>query len=544
MRKLVIKNVEEVDAEAVGVIPALARALAALVMQDGTVTTSKYLRLIEVASALGEGGDDPALPAAIALRALAAPDGLEIALRRLSEAARGEEDEARRAAFERILPLLRVSGDAARENAIRFAEALGVAIEVETLGLPAAVRVRRPARRASPFSRLTVRQEDDRLLAILAVAQAHGHDRLAQAIGAQLAAGSADLTALRAACAGLAPRIEDEMTRLAAQQEALGPRHQLAEVLCQVIAANVRQIEQRLAAMIRRIDFQKETFREDVRTFLDDPINGVELVVREMMTQDDPLDRDIWECFANTTHGRGVQLRYGELQRRYEVQIALLKEELMQFREELIANRATFLQTIDPSRSTPLAAPAAAATVAEGEAIYPRPFGRNTAPSVRRETWLGLHLTRAFEIGDLIANGVVIVGGVVAASGVIGVLGEMVSLEEVLANALPIAAGFGVPLLLAGVYKWQASPEKRRLRSARRRRARILSRLDQLMADTVATHDRILDEVVEEFFATAEQCLTPLVHATRRTLDITVLQERWLDRSVRATRDSVKLLSP
>ena len=543
MRKLVIKNVEEVEAEAVGLVPALARVLAAVVIQDGSVTTTEYLQLIEVATALGEGIEDPAMPAAIALRALAGAEGLEIALRRLAEAARDQEEEVRRAAFERVLPLLRISGDSARENAARLAEALGLVIDLDGLGLPQAVRVLRPpARRRLPFARVAAYQEDERLLAILAVAQAHGHTHLVQAVGAQLAEGNADLAALRAACAGLAPRLEAEMTRLAAQQEGFGPRRHLAEILCQVIGANVRQIEQRLGAMIRRIDFQKETFREDVRTFLDDPINGVELVVREMVTQDDPLDRDIWECFANTTHGRGVQLRYGELQRRYEAQLALLKEELMQFREELIANRATFLKTIDPSRTTNLAAPSAVSAAAEGEAIYPRPFGRSTVPSVRRETWLGLHLARMLEIGDLVANGVLVFGGLIVAGGAIGLLGEVLSLEEVLTNAVALGIGFAGPLLLASLYKWQVSPEKRRIRNARRRRVRILARLDLLMADTVATHDRLLDGVVEEFFITAEQCLSPLVHATQRTLDVVVLQDRWLDRSVRATRESVRPL--
>ena len=543
MRKLVIRNVEEVEAEAAGMVPALARALAAVTVQDGTVTTAKYLQLIEVANALGEGCEDPALPAAIALRALAAPDGLEIALRRLAEAARAEEDEPRRVAFARILPLLRVSGDAARDNAARFAEALGLAVEIDGLGLPASVRVRRPARRASLFGRITAHQEDERLLALLAVAQAHGHAKLAQAVGSQLAEGGADLGALRAACTGLLPRIEEEVARLAAERDGLGTRRQLAEILCQVIGANVRQIEQRLAAMIRRIDFQKETFREDVRTFLDDPINGVEMVVREMMVQDDPLDRDIWECFANTPHGRGVQLRYGELQRRYEAQIALLKEELMQFREELIANRVEFLKTIDPARTVTLAPPAPTPSTTEGESLYPRPFGRATQPTVRREGWLALHIGRMFEIADMISSGVLGIGGALAAIGAVAVLAESITVEQLAENGVTLAAGYGVPMLLALLYKWQASPDKRRMRNARRRRVRILARLDLLMADTVVTHDRILDGVVEEFFATAEQCLTPVVHATRRTLDLTLLQDRWLDRAIRTTRDSVKLLS-
>lgn len=543
MRKLAIKSVEEAEFEAGGLVPALSRALAAVTVLDGTVTTSEYLCLVEAANALADQSDDPAMPAAIALRALAAPEGLETALRRLREAALGLEEEVRRAGFEVALPLLRVSGDDARDTAERFATALGLEVDVETLDIPAPVRIRRRGPKPGPFSRLVNRREDERLLAILAVAQAHGHTALARSVGEQLAEGNTNLAALRASIADLSPRIEAQVERLTAQREALGPQRQLAEILSLSITANVRQIEQRLAAMIRRIDFQKETFREDVRTFLDDPANGVDLVVRELMFQDDPLDRDIWDSFANSSHGRSVQLRYGELQRRYESQITLLKEELMQFREELIANRTTFMKTIDPKRSASLAPPPAVGTAVDPEPMHTRPFGRNTTPTVRRESWLGQNVPRIFEFGDLLANVVLVLGALVIGIGAYEVLLEALTLQDLLPQGLTLAAALGVPMLLAGLYKWLASPEKRRVRAARRRRARILSRLDGLMADTVATHDRILDGVVEEFFVAAEQCLAPLVHSTQRTLDVTVLQDRWIDRSTRATRDSLKVLS-
>lgn len=543
MRKLAIKSVEEAEFEAGGLVPALSRALAAVTVLDGTVTTSEYLCLVEAANALADQSDDPAMPAAIALRALAAPEGLDTALRRLREAALGLEEEVRRGGFEVALPLLRVSGDDARDTADRFASALGLEVDVETLDIPAPVRIRRRGPKPGPFSRLVNRREDERLLAILAVAQAHGHTALARSVGEQLAEGNTNLAALRASIADLSPRIEAQVERLSAQREALGPQRQLAEILSLSITANVRQIEQRLAAMIRRIDFQKETFREDVRTFLDDPANGVDLVVRELMFQDDPLDRDIWDSFANSSHGRSVQLRYGELQRRYESQITLLKEELMQFREELISNRTTFMKTIDPKRSASLAPPPAVGTAVDAEPMHTRPFGRNTTPTVRRESWLGQNVPRIFEFGDLLANVVLVLGALVIGIGAYEVLLEALTLQDLLPQGLTLAAALGVPMLLAGLYKWLASPEKRRVRAARRRRARILSRLDGLMADTVATHDRILDGVVEEFFVAAEQCLAPLVHSTQRTLDVTVLQDRWIDRSTRATRDSLKALS-
>jgi len=543
MRKLEIRSVEEAETEAGGLVPALSRALAAVTILDGTVTTSEYLCLVEAANALADQSDDPAMPAAIALRALAAPESLETALRRLRDAARGQEEEVRRAGFEVALPLLRVSGDEARDTAARFAEALGLEIDIDSLAIPAPVRSRRRSSRPTAFSRLGNRREDERLLAILAVAQAHGHTALARAVGEQLAEGTTNLTALRASILDLSPRIEAQVERLTAQREALGPQRQLAEILCQSISANVRQIEQRLAAMIRRIDFQKETFREDVRTFLDDPANGVDLVVRDLMFQDDPLDRDIWDSFANSSHGRSVQLRYGEMQRRYESQITLLKEELMQFREELIANRTAFMKTIDPKRTASLAQPAAVGSVGDAEPIHTRPFGRNTTPTIRRDSWLAQNLPRIFEFGDLLSNAVLIVGALVICVGAYEVLLETLTIQDLLPEALTLAAALGAPMLLAGIYKWLASPEKRRVRAARRRRARILTRLDGLMADTVATHDRILDGVVEEFFVAAEQCLSPLVHSTQRTLDVTILQDRWIERSSRATRDSLKALS-
>jgi len=543
MRKLEIRNVEDVDREASGLVAAMARTLAAIAMLDGTLTTTEYRALVEAAGRLADRADDPSMPSTIALRALADPDGLDGALRRLGDAARGEEEETRRAFFDVALPLIRVSGDEARTTATRLAQALAIDVAVEYLDLPAPARRPRRAERRGPFGRLVSHgsSEDERLLVLLAIARAHGHTALARAVGEQLAEGRADLAALRTHCAELAPRIAEQAALVARDLEALAPRRTLAEILSQAIASNVRQIEQRLAAMIRRIDFQKEMFREDVRTFLDDPANGVEAVVRELMAQDDPLDRDIWDSFANTEHGRAVQLRYCDLQRRYEVHITLLREELLLFREELTSNRAAFLKTIDPNRSTLLAAPKTVPE-AQTDGVFSRPFGRG-AVQIRRDHWLHIGVGRILDLGDLFASGALILGALVLTGTGLFLLGGWLTPEGLIAEGLPYAAVTAGLALLGGLYKWLASPEKRRVRIMRRRRSRILAGLDAMMADTVTTHDSILDGVVEEFFATAEQFLAPLVHATQRTLDLAVLEERWIERSVRVTRESLRSLT-
>ncbi|MCI4680620.1 hypothetical protein K9U39_19870 [Rhodoblastus acidophilus] len=63
------------------------------------------------------------------------------------------------------------------------------------------------------------------------------------------------------------------------------------------------------------------------------------------------------------------------------------------------------------------------------------------------------------------------------------------------------------------------------------------------LRQTVAAHDKMLDGMIDEFFSAASTCLTPLVHSSQRTLDIIVLQDRWIEKSVRHTRDSLRLIT-
>lgn len=512
-RKLAIRDVEEVEREEGGFPAALLRALAAVAGKDGGMSTSEYACLVEATNAMAEGVPDPSLPTAVAMRGLSAPEGLDKALKALRDAAKGVDSEARRLALDAAAPLLRLQGDEAEGLFALFAKALDVRCEPAAFGISPPMRPRGMLdKAASSIGRLLGHREDERLAGMLTVAQVHGHAALAKAIGDRIASGGSDSADLRRMCEELSARILRDVEELARQREALSQRRELAELLHQATSASVRQVEQRLAAVIRRVEFQKRAFREDVRTFVEDAANEVELVMRERMRTDDWLDQDVWENFAKTQHGRAVQLRHGGLKRRYEEQVELLKEELMQFREELVSTRSAFMSSVDHKQFSRLVPP----------------------PS------LG---ARFFGAADTVANHTLLTTGLAAAGGAAAVAVGAVSMAALAPIAAPLSVGVFAPMAVAGLYKWISDPVRRREKEMRAKRKAIERGIESMMAETLALHDAVLDGIVDEFFSASERCLTPLVHVARRTLDITSLQDRWMGRSIRLTSESARLLS-
>lgn len=512
-RRLAIRDVEEVERAEGGFPAALLRALAAVAGKDGDMSTSEYACLVEAANAMAEGSPDPSLPTAVAMRALSEPEGIDRALKALRDAAKDMDREARRSALDTALPLLRLQGDEAGELFGMFAKALDVRCGPEDAGIAPPVRPRGMLdKAASSIGRLLGRREDERLAGMLAVAQAHGHAALAKAIGDGIASGRTDVAELRGMCEELSARILRDVEELARQREALSQRREMVELLHQATSANVRQVEQRLAAVIRRVEFQKRAFREDVRVFVEDASNEVELVMRERMRTDDWLDKDVWESFAKTQHGRAVQLRHGELKRRYEEQIELLKEELMQFREELVSTRSAFMASVDHKKF--------------GRLVPPPSFG-----------------ARFFGAADTVANRTLVATGLAAAGGAAAVAAGAIGVAALAPIAAPLGAVVFGPMAVAGLYKWMSDPERRKEKEMRAKRKAVEAGIEAMMAETLSAHDMVLDGIVDEFFAASERCLTPLVHVARRTLDVAALQDRWMERSARHTAESVRLLS-
>jgi len=249
-RRLAIRDVEEVERDEGGFPAALLRALAAVAGKDGDVTTSEYACLVEAANAMAETASDPSLPTAVAMRALSEPEGLDKALKALKEAAKATDREARRSALDVAVPLLRLQGDAGEGLFGMFAKALDVQCAPAAAGVAPPVRPRGMLdKAASSLGKLLGRREDERLIGMLEVAQAHGHAALAKALGERIAAGRTDVAELRAMCDELSAAILRDVEELARQREALSQRRELVELLHQATSANVRLVAQRLAAV-------------------------------------------------------------------------------------------------------------------------------------------------------------------------------------------------------------------------------------------------------------------------------------------------------
>lgn len=508
MRMINIPNLEEVEREASGFAPTIARLMAAIATQDGYVTTQEYACLIEAANRLTTFSDDPAFITALTMRSLDGPHDVEQVLTQLKDAAKGQEMEARKVALEIIVPLVRLQGDDALDLLERVAKALDVPVSGSALGVHGPIRSRTFLNRTTDsISRLVGRKTDENRYYLVTTLQAYGQVDLAKQIAARQEEGAA-ADEIQVMCRDFIEQITQDVNNLLQQRTAMAQRREVVELLNDATRASVRQVDQRLAALVKRIEWQKQTFREDVKAFVEDAANDVELVMRDRMRSDDWLDKNVWESFAKSQHGRAVQVRYGQLQRRYEQQFDLLNEELMLFREELMVTRSKFLDSVDHKQF--------------GRLVPPPSFSARVLGSI-----------------DNFANGTLWATGLTAAGGVAAVASGTVAAAAFAPIAAPLAAVVFGPMAVAGLWKWVSDPEKRKDKEMRVKRKDIEGGLERMMAEHVATHDKMLDTIVDEFYIAASSCLTPLAHSSQRMLDIIIMQDRWIEKSALHAHESI-----
>lgn len=507
MRVINIPDISEIEKNVDGFIPSIARLVAAIAMRDGVVTTQEYAFLIDAANLLENFSNEPMFITSLIMRSLKNLDETDKILLIVKNNLVGQDFESRKAVLEIIMPLIRLQGDNAQDLLERIAKALDIPASDVIQGVDAPIRPRSFFNRATDSIRRWrgPKMDDDRD-DVLTTLQAYGQVDLAKQIAA-LDQG-ASRHEIQAMCRDFAEQVTQDVDKLLRQRTAMTQRREIVELLNDATKASVRQVDQRLAALVKRIDWQKKAFREDVKAFVEDAANDVELVMRDRMRSDDWLDKNVWESFAKSQHGRAVQVRYGHLQRRYEQQIDLLNEELMLFREELMVSKSNFLESIDHKQ-----------------------FGRLVP--------LPSFSVRVLGSVDNIADGTLLATGVAAAGGVVAVASGAVAAAALAPLAAPLAVVVFGPMAVAGLWKWVSDPEKRKEKEMRGKRKIIEDGLDMMMAEKVAAHDKILEDIADEFYITASTCLTPLAHSSQRMLDIIVMQEKLIDKSAQHARKSI-----
>ena len=512
MRKLVIPSVEEAERAASGFVPAFSRVLASIATSDGPLTTLKYNCLIEAANWLASEYEESTLPTAIIMRSLESPANFQSALKRLKTETEAVPEETKNTALEIARPLISLQGEKASDLMSELCEAFDISVDDERPVNGFDPTALRPRGFFDSIKR-KIWKRDDRFNMLMVMANAYDQVEVAKEICEILISKeSVDLSQIRQKCRELVSLIQADATELMNQRVTLAKTMELADRLCEVASANYRQIEQRLAALHKRVEHEKECFNEDVKDFIEDSTNEVEFVMRDRMRTDDWLDEYVWESFAKSQHGRLLQVRYGKLKNRYERQIELLKEELMIFRDELTISRPSLLSSINHKE-----------------------FARLVSPATLRARFMGGV--------DKLTNRTLFATGIGAGSVAAAAHFVPAAAAVILPIAGPLSAVIFAPMAIAGLYKMISNPNKRKEREMRDKRKEIEAGLEEMMRGALETHNNTLNAIVDEFYKAAEWYLAPLMHSSKRAIDIVQLQDRWIQESVKNTIGVLKSLT-
>ena len=97
-------------------------------------------------------------------------------------------------------------------------------------------------------------------------------------------------------------------------------------------------------------------------------------------------------------------------------------------------------------------------------------------------------------------------------------------------------------MAIAYLYKAFANPEERKQKEIRNKLHDIDEGIRKVLQGAKETHAATLEAVLNEFYTAAEWYLVPLVHSSRRAVDIVSLQERLIEQSVENTIGSLESL--
>jgi gas vesicle protein len=515
MKELVIPNVEDAEENVSGYVAVLARVLAALASANGPITILEYTCCVKTVSKIADSMNDPALSAsdcsallaAILMRALASgKSDLDGALKELKSASKSLPDDVRKAALETTAPIVALQGDLAHDLYARVAKALNTRVDPRVLANFVPPRDRSFRNTIKGF----VKQRDERLDSILGVAFAYGHAQLVEAISNKLAGGQPQaVEEARKMCQGLVQQIRADADELFKQRESLVLRRELATKVAEAISSTVQQVKQRLHALERGVELQKREFAEDIEDFIANATHEIELGLQDRVRGKDGLNESVWKTFAKNQHGRMLQARYEKLKWRHERRVELLEKELMLFQKELLGSRPRLLRSIDQKEFVELLLP----------------------PSSRARIMTSIDQAASFTI---------LTTGLAGAGSLAMVATGVATLTAPL--AVPLSAAIIAPMAIAYLYKAFTNPEERKQKEIHNKLQDIEEGIRKVLQGAKETQAATLEAVLNEFYTAAEWYLVPLVHSSRRAVDIVSLQERLIEQSVENTIGSLESL--
>lgn len=454
---------------------AFLRAICAVALDDGDISLSEFAAL----DALARRTEDSALSAALLVHGVEHPIGVAQALADLQAASAGIDDGIRAAALDAALPLLKLQGARSREITSRFAEALGQ----PTTSLMLDATPDREPRLWTRVARGSKRLLDREGLVELAEECMHltGDTALQTPLAAYLD-GRGDAGALRAALEqstrNAAARIAEFEAQVAARSAQGDGMNEVAQRLSGDAERLRQQIGQRLAMVEARIDFERQTFREDIDELVHDAANGFMLDVAERLKTDDWKQSRVWESIGSSQFGKDVERRVSRAVSRREQALHLMYEDLRLFQEDMKLTRVSILERQHHSGYAQL--------------IPPLRMGARVANAVDGAAKLTLG-----------AGALSIVGSGAAAY----VLGTAAVLP-LIAPAAPLIGG---AMVVAGLVKWFSDPQRRKDKELAHKREAFERALREQLEQAEASFSAQLERIGEAFRESADSTLRPMI---------------------------------
>lgn len=449
------------------------RALSSIASCDGYVNLAEYVSL----GAIIERSEQSALAAQIILFSVENPRDVKAALQDLLNSSEKVDLSIREAAWNTAKDLLLLQGEKSRDFARQLAKSLKIKVldsDLQAFPTSSASTLWQSVSRQSarvikggqilPLAEKCIKVTGNRDVATLIGNYLDGQIAPAK-LQAQIMSASADI-------ANQLVEFESQLND-AEQIESISRNY--------LTTANqlYEQIAQRLAIVGSRVQYERQSFDEDIEDAIHDAGNSVELEIADRLKTDRWSLAKVWQSIGRSTFGKELERRVGRIVGRRESQLNLMKDELRNFQNDLYISRLTILHRQHHAQFAKL------------------------MPSLRIGARIMNTLDKTAE-GTLVAGAVATAG----AAGAVGVWGTAL-VFPVIAPVVPYVGG---ALLVAGLFKLLAdSSEDRKEKEIRDKREAFENELRKQLEAARESYFSQLDALAKEYLETANAFITPVL---------------------------------
>jgi tellurite resistance protein len=445
------------------------RVIGAIASSNGLASLAEYSILNEIA----ESGDASAVASITVLTALEGQPSLTLLLAQLKNASKNVALDLRRLAFDKAHPLLKLQGYQSRNLAEKLAAALDYhpdqsrlsefldgSLWNKTLRLFKGTTNRNLAEMSLTLTR------DNRISRCVADFDTGilTSDKFRDQIRAVLIATLADINQQ-------IQSFEDQLKVIEFAANATSVNLDLAKAL-------QAQVVQRMAAVVDRLNFERDTFDMDLESLIYDAGNAVTLEVTDRLKTDKWKDRRVWEGIRRTIYATELERRINIVVTRREEMLRLINEDLRVFKEELRSSRISILQQQHHNGL------------------------RHLVPTLRVRTRLINTVNTGATV--ILATGATAVAGAGAATFFLG-------LAVVTPVILPVMPFVAVPIAVAAVIKWISDSEGRKDGEIAHKREEFEKALREQLLLVRDEYRQQLSAVVANFEITATQMIQPIM---------------------------------